>query len=245
MSDIKSDSYRMQLFDKMCDKFSEFGVDVCREKLIRLLGQIAVNGYECKRYDIASVTLYSHKFLGFGLYIPISMYNHSCTPNAAYINFGNKIQLRALRPIAANEEIFIDYIPIDRPSNERQLIFRNDWFFKCNCDKCDADNEDINYNLIKCLSSKSDSQHSVTERQLKVLKQIYTKFHPAYSFYLLAHLAVRVESYCKNAFNSNDENLRELIIDTYWNVKLTHGLDHELFKAFGGLVRRKINMSIQ
>ncbi|VDB95570.1 unnamed protein product [Peniophora sp. CBMAI 1063] len=67
-----------------------------------------------------------------------SQVRHSCSPNAAYV-WDSKtftLTLRAGRPIAADEEITIAYVPLMRPRVARQLILRSSYGFNCTCPAC-------------------------------------------------------------------------------------------------------------
>lgn len=62
--------------------------------------------------------------------------NHSCDPNAFVMMDGPKISLRSLRPIEADDEIFISYIDVTNPYRRRQSELKAKWFFDCTCTKC-------------------------------------------------------------------------------------------------------------
>jgi hypothetical protein len=245
-----NDKPRMIWFSQICDKIRGFGVEVCIEKLFRLFGQLAVNGYECKIYDTIDFAQYSYKFLGFGLYIPISIFNHSCQPNAAYVNFGNKIQVRAIKTIAANDQIFIDYIPLERSKLERRFTLMKDWYFYCMCNKCESDFDDrVDYKALKCLVQINDEtveSDFLSDYQLSILKQVYNGFHPGFSFYLLINLSKRVDNYLNDISNDDNNNfesnlkskvnIKESILLLFKNLTVTHGKDHEIYKLFKKLI---------
>lgn len=78
---------------------------------------------------------------GSGLYEMQSACNHSCVPNAEpNFPFGNhRLQLRALRPISAGEEIFISYLDdcmLSRSRHSRQKELAMNYLFICECEKC-------------------------------------------------------------------------------------------------------------
>lgn len=75
--------------------------------------------------------------VGFGyittgkvLFDDASLFNHSCAPNCQYIVFPTKIQVYALRPIEAGEELTILYQEVN---------------FDCLCDKCLYGKDDRSY----------------------------------------------------------------------------------------------------
>jgi hypothetical protein len=62
--------------------------------------------------------------------------NHSCDPNTYIVMDGPRMQLRALREIKKDEELFISYIDTTMPFLRRQSELQQRWFFACRCSKC-------------------------------------------------------------------------------------------------------------
>eukprot|EP00965_Chrysotila_dentata_P255565 6212268-Pleurochrysis_carterae.AAC.1 len=73
---------------------------------------------------------------GYGnLYEVISRANHSCSPNAERLLRENHgVELRALRKIAAGEEVTVAYIDLDLPYQERQKHLLQQYGFNCVCE---------------------------------------------------------------------------------------------------------------
>ncbi|KAG6811009.1 hypothetical protein H0H92_009386 [Tricholoma furcatifolium] len=73
-----------------------------------------------------------------GVYDKLSLFNHSCTPNASYRwdlqRFSGDVF--AVRPIAADEQITISYCPLFIPRAERQKTLSSKYAFKCACTSC-------------------------------------------------------------------------------------------------------------
>ena len=63
-------------------------------------------------------------------------FNHSCDPNAYIIMDGAEVNVRSLKPIQKDEEIFISYIDTTNPYSRRQHELKQRWFFTCKCTKC-------------------------------------------------------------------------------------------------------------
>lgn len=63
-------------------------------------------------------------------------FNHSCDPNAYIIMDGAEVNVRSLKPIKKDEEIFISYIDTTNPYYRRQHELKQRWFFTCKCTKC-------------------------------------------------------------------------------------------------------------
>jgi hypothetical protein len=63
-------------------------------------------------------------------------FNHSCDPNAYIIMDGAEVNVRSLKPIKKDDEIFISYIDTTNPYSRRQHELKQRWFFTCKCAKC-------------------------------------------------------------------------------------------------------------
>ncbi|KAH3660088.1 hypothetical protein OGAPHI_007293 [Ogataea philodendri] len=68
-----------------------------------------------------------------------SLINHSCEPNCILVWKGRTASLRALRPIATNEELFVSYCPVFTPKIARQQQLRNSFYFDCTCQMCSTE----------------------------------------------------------------------------------------------------------
>ncbi|CAG2104748.1 unnamed protein product, partial [Medioppia subpectinata] len=77
------------------------------------------------------------KIIGHGIYAQYLTLGHSCQPNSAFIfnTRGLSIQLRAMRPIAANQEITISRVPLDQNREDRHNDLKQ-WSIVCECAKC-------------------------------------------------------------------------------------------------------------
>jgi SET domain len=63
-------------------------------------------------------------------------FSHSCDPNAFYVNSGTRLWYRAVRPIAAGEEITIPYIDLLQPRWKRRRELVQQKAFWCECPRC-------------------------------------------------------------------------------------------------------------
>lgn len=68
----------------------------------------------------------------------LSIINHSCAPNLAYILNGKFGHCISVRPIKKGDQVFINYLGDDvyKPTEQRQQQMKNIWGFDCKCDKC-------------------------------------------------------------------------------------------------------------
>ncbi|KAI9669035.1 MAG: hypothetical protein M1831_000627 [Alyxoria varia] len=85
-----------------------------------------------------SLTLWTPTYDSLGIVLDplLSKVNHSCDPNIITVFNGASIYLRALKPIAAGEEIFMSYIDPTYPSRVRQSELSKRFHFDCMCEKC-------------------------------------------------------------------------------------------------------------
>ncbi|CAK0815517.1 unnamed protein product [Prorocentrum cordatum] len=67
--------------------------------------------------------------LGLGLYLRAALLNHSEEPSCAQSFVGRMLEVRALRPIAAGEEVTITYAELAEVSSLRRARLRAQYFF--------------------------------------------------------------------------------------------------------------------
>lgn len=85
--------------------------------------------------------------VGVGLFIDISMINHSCTPNAAIYFENNTARLIALREISSGDEITLSYIDPCMSLEARQLEL-NKYCFICKCVRCESESSSVTHRLF-------------------------------------------------------------------------------------------------
>jgi hypothetical protein len=79
--------------------------------------------------------------IGSGHYPTVARMNHSCDPNVEWrsVSGSATIEMIALRPIAAGEEVVLSYIDQTLPVNERRSKLLELYGFECLCQKCLSD----------------------------------------------------------------------------------------------------------
>ncbi|CAK7229138.1 hypothetical protein SEUCBS140593_007145 [Sporothrix eucalyptigena] len=82
----------------------------------------------------------SSRQLAKGLWKHASYLNHSCVPNTMRSFLGDMLISRAVRPIAAGEELFQQYIPVKADVRARQAELQAGWGFLCVCPLCSSEN---------------------------------------------------------------------------------------------------------
>lgn len=68
----------------------------------------------------------------------ISLFNHSCAPNAFYNIQDNVAKLIMVRPAKRGQQIFINYLgdQVDETRHNRRRTLSDEWKFDCECDRC-------------------------------------------------------------------------------------------------------------
>ncbi|KAI8052292.1 hypothetical protein BDF22DRAFT_687497 [Syncephalis plumigaleata] len=74
--------------------------------------------------------------VGVGIYIGLSLLNHSCSPNCTILFDGTTAVTRSLCAINPGEELTINYLDVTLPKAKRQKELQDRYFFTCRCDKC-------------------------------------------------------------------------------------------------------------
>ncbi|CAG2106491.1 unnamed protein product [Medioppia subpectinata] len=140
LNDIKvngydlDDSYKRELFKGIGILFEALRMDYEPKEVLHWLALVFTVPYVA----IHSGDEQSIKFIGRALYALNIVLEHSCRPNSALItNFNGdlSIQLRAMRPIAAGEEITISLVSLGQNRADRHKELKQ-WSIDCECDKC-------------------------------------------------------------------------------------------------------------
>jgi len=74
--------------------------------------------------------------IGSGIYPSIALLNHSCAANCCAIQNMNKVEVRPLRDLEANEELLISYVDPISTSIERKSELKEKYNFACRCSDC-------------------------------------------------------------------------------------------------------------
>lgn len=89
---------------------------------------------------------------GIGIYISPTVFNHSCSPNACFVNDGVALSLRALTDIdTARDEICVNYIDPMSCKAARVEQLQKDYLFTCSCKKCsDTSTTELKFQASIC-----------------------------------------------------------------------------------------------
>jgi len=87
------------------------------------------DGYEYNKISGSALALYEI----------LSLFNHSCAPNAQMKQVLPKSPVITTTPIKKGEQLFISYIDTNLPRHERQDKLLATYGFACQCEKCTYD----------------------------------------------------------------------------------------------------------
>ncbi len=174
----------------------------------------------------------------FGIYIAVTVFGHSCAPNACQVLVGNQIEVRAIKPIAFGEEITISLIDLEKSKTVRQKELKSCFDIDCNCFKCDTNSdENINYKRLHELFCETFTRINfeeldlIQEKLIKITKEIYGSYYPNLSIQFFNYFEWKL----KTRFETK-ENLNKLANEVMRNIEITHGLDHPYYKKFLKLI---------
>lgn len=95
------------------------------------------------KLDLNSFNLVTPLYDRVGLYLhPYAAFiNHSCDYNSVVGFDGDKLFVKATRPIKADEQIFVSYVDTTNPYNIRHNQLAQRYYFGCNCSKCQQEKD--------------------------------------------------------------------------------------------------------
>lgn len=114
--------------------------------------------------------------LGIGFDPVVCSANHSCDPNTIVVFNQPGLLVRALRPIANGEEIFIKYIDVTNPRIVRQTELKDSYYFDCTCAKCQSTTFGIEDKFLKPVGQLGDIFAKVAENLIKRHENVLARF---------------------------------------------------------------------
>lgn len=95
--------------------------------------------------------------VGTGIYLAVSITDHSCTPNAVATFEGTTLFIRMLEDIPELDwsKIFISYIDLMNTPEDRRNELKMNYYFLCMCTKCtNGEYESLEMSLAACPNRK-------------------------------------------------------------------------------------------
>ncbi|XP_040575477.1 uncharacterized protein [Lepeophtheirus salmonis] len=146
-----------QLPDLWMDKLMDHLEDMVKDDIIRdylsslvefLQGECGLNYHSAsaikRAYGILRVNSVGMEYQSEGraLFPILSMFSHSCVSNLFFEELNDsEVLMLAQRNISQGEELSIRYISFMTGTNGRQSLLMDQWYFKCNCIRCNDPTE--------------------------------------------------------------------------------------------------------
>ncbi|XP_054272967.1 histone-lysine N-methyltransferase SMYD3 [Macrosteles quadrilineatus] len=161
-SDIKEDKKRMEhftsLYNVLVDFIGEDNVPNSAE-LLGIYGRLVVNGFNILDPEMMTI--------GTGIYLGVSIIDHSCDPTAVAVFSGTTILVRSLvdMPELDWSKVFISYIELLNSPEERQQELLATYYFLCQCARClDVEEVKLNNSMV-CPNSSCGSSVPVPSKK--------------------------------------------------------------------------------
>lgn len=152
--DIKDDSKRMEHFESLTHVLRDLLGDIYLPNSVELLGmygRLVVNGFNILDGEMNPV--------GTGIYLGVSVTDHSCQPNAVVTFEGTTMFMRALEDLPCLDftKIFISYIDAMNTTEDRKAELQANYYFMCECPRCLDLGESVDMNLAACPNQFCDN----------------------------------------------------------------------------------------
>lgn len=124
-----------------------------------IYGRLCTNGFNILDPEMISI--------GTGLYLGVSIIDHSCKPNAVATFEGLKLRLNLTEDLNFHHwsQINISYIDLINTRDERRRELKNAYYFLCTCSKCVDTKEEDEMKAAACPNSKCE-EFITSENQL-------------------------------------------------------------------------------
>lgn len=151
-SDIKNDTMRMEQFESLemvLHDILDNSIIPNTSELLGIYGRLVVNGFNILDCEMNSI--------GTGIYLGVSVTDHSCAPNAIATFEGKTLHIRALEDMPSIDwtKIFISYIDTMAITQSRRDDLKCNYYFLCMCPKCIDPKTTISMISGKCQSCKN------------------------------------------------------------------------------------------
>ncbi|PAV57989.1 hypothetical protein WR25_10403 [Diploscapter pachys] len=145
---IEKDPVKADFYVSLSHVLFEFMGPECvprPQEIMDIFGKIISNCF--------CITDWQMNSIGEGLYIGLSVHDHSCTPDANVIFSGSKAILRAPQHISGlkySPSLLIRYVPLMQTTPERRKQLKEQYYFECTCDLCKDKDRDRVARSVRC-----------------------------------------------------------------------------------------------
>lgn len=127
------------------------------DKLMETFGKMVINSFTVCDGELQPI--------GVAIYLSPSLLDHSCEPNAVVTFQGTKLTVRAIKdiPDPSPPNISISYVDQLATKAERQRQLSEQYYFTCQCSRCNDNSLDREMLGVKCQSGGCQGYHSRRE----------------------------------------------------------------------------------
>ncbi|XP_062546577.1 histone-lysine N-methyltransferase SMYD3-like [Armigeres subalbatus] len=163
---IRNDAQRMEHFQSLLvvlQSLIEETAMPCSAELLQIFGKMCINSFNILDDDMNSI--------GTGMYLGTSIIDHSCSPNAVATFDGSTVHVRLLEDYQGSEvdfsKVFISYIDLMNPADERKARLSAQYYFDCKCERCRDEQELKLMNAGACPNVDCDEPIAMLDREVK------------------------------------------------------------------------------
>ena len=120
------------------------------DELLEICGKWQTN---CTNIKAANIE--KRVSIGRALYLGFSGLDHSCAPNAEYIENRKEILVRTIEDVENFSDLRVSYSDPCGKTQERRKYLKEKFFFDCKCVRCEDPNSDAKVASLKCKSCPS------------------------------------------------------------------------------------------
>ncbi|XP_031626334.1 histone-lysine N-methyltransferase SMYD3 [Contarinia nasturtii] len=115
---------------------------------LAIYGRMIVNAFNILDQEMNSI--------GTGIYLGVSVTDHSCKPNAVATFDGITLYIRTIEDLPSVDwsKIFISYVDLMDTTETRRHDLEKNYYFLCKCERCLDDKEPIEMNAGACPNAK-------------------------------------------------------------------------------------------
>ncbi|KAH9404940.1 hypothetical protein TYRP_000774 [Tyrophagus putrescentiae] len=173
----------------------------------------------------------------YGIYSSPSVFSHSCAPNATLSFNGYRLNIRAIKEIHKGDPITFSRTRVDADRKQRHSSLE-DILIDCKCERCttNSDREFDYANMERLEMAMNKAEHIYQQwdnafQAGKKLTPLY-KHLGGYDAIVSFHLMRMVELYKKIPAVELDSDIGDVLEDSVKHVKVTHGVDHPIYKEY-------------